>query len=373
MSEKPILLWDAGPGEARAGLVEAGQIAEFRIIRRRHPEKALYQAGEFYTARVVERTSHRTALVSLGLQQAVLDPAPADCTTGKLVCVIMTRPAIPEPGRWKPTKVRLAPDPKPLQTEPGWHFSAEPWALYLQSLAPQVGTIICADASMAVDVERTLGSASPPVRVDRRAVDEADFEALIETATTGQLVLDEGVQLSIERTRAMTVIDVDGFGDPMMLNSIAARHIARVLRRFDIGGPVAIDFIAMAGRNDRLALADAFDAAATNLGQHERTAINGFGLMQLIRPRTRPSVPEILCATTPTRLSTESRAIALLRAAARAAGIGPRRLVAPPAIIDLIRQWPWEIAALRHACGAEILLVPDSGATGYGHVHVAQS
>ena len=357
----------------RSGLVESGELTEFRIIRPRHPEKALYQAGEAYIARVIERTGPRTALVSLGLEQAILDPAPADCKAGRLVSVTMSRSAIPEPGRWKPAKVKLAAEPAATQAEPCWHFSNEPWALFLHRLSPHISAIVCADASMAVDVAREMGSAAPPVHVDSRRIDDADFDTLIETATTGQVTLEQGVQLSIERTRAMTMIDVDGFGDPAALNMIAARHIPALLRMFDIGGPVAIDFIATANRNDRIAIADAFDETATGLGQHERTAVNGFGLMQVVRPRTGPSIPELLCATTPGRLSTESRAIALLRAAGRSQGIGPRRLVAPPAIIDLIRQWPWETAALRHALGAEIELVSDTSAIGYGHVHVAQS
>jgi hypothetical protein len=79
-----------------------------------------------------------------------------------------------------------------------------------------------------------------------------------------------------------------------------------------------------------------------------------------------------LCGTTQGRLSLESRAIALLRAAGRSIGHGKRQLVAPPAIIDLIKQWPEEAGALRHSIGVEIELVSDSSAIGYGHVHVSQ-
>ena len=372
MSEKPVLLWDAGPGEIRTGLVEGGKLCEFRIIRPRHPEKALYQAGENYTARIIER-SGRTALVSLGVQQALLDPAPAGYNAGQLVSVVMTRNSIAEPGRWKQAKVRLASDPTPQHKEPAWHFSGEPWELFLRKVAPTVSTILCAEPMAASAVQCKLGNLALLVRVDRNAIAEADFDSLIETAVSGQVALPSGVQLSVERTRAMTVIDVDGYGNAAPLNRAAASHIAHLLRLLDIGGPIAIDFIAMEDRGERLAVANAFDAAAVSLGHHERTAINGFGLMQIIRPRHTPSVPEILCTTTPGRLSLESRAIALLRDAQRSQGIGPRHLIAPPAIIELIRQSPWETLALSHICGAEIVLVPDPAAIGYGHVHVAQS
>jgi hypothetical protein len=369
VSEKPILLWDAGPGEIRAGLVDDGKLTEFRIIRLRRGEKALYQAGERYTARIIERTG-RTAIVDLGLEQSLLDPAPNGYNAGQLVSVIMTRSRIPEPGRWKPAKVRLTEDPAPAHTEPCWHFSAEPWELYLRATAPHVTAIICPDAVVARDVERLVAT---PVRVDPQLIADAAFDEIIDNAISGQFALDGQGALSIERTRAMTMIDVDGMGDGEALNIAAARAVPGLLRLLDIGGATAIDFVSMENRTARQNVADAFDAAATNLGQHERTAVNGFGLMQIIRPRIGPSVPEILCETTPGRLSLESRAIALFREAGRSQGFGPRRLIAPPAIIDLIRTWPEETAALCFSLGAEIELVPDSGAVGYGHVHVAQA
>ena len=110
---------------------------------------------------------------------------------------------------------------------------------------------------------------------------------------------------------------------------------------------------------------------ALALGPHERTAINGFGFCQIVRRRSGPSVPEILCGTRRAQLSDESRAIALLREAGRSVGVGPRQLVAPPAVIDFIKSWPEETTALRSSLGAEILLLPDESAKGYGHVHVA--
>ena len=101
--------------------------------------------------------------------------------------------------------------------------------------------------------------------------------------------------------------------------------------------------------------------------------MNGFGFVQIIRPRSGPSIPELLCTTTPGRLSLESRAVALLREARRSTGHGKRQLVAPPAVIDLIRQWGAELASLKKSLGTEIELVADPSAFGYGHVHVSQS
>ena len=367
---KPVLLWSAGPGEIRTGLIEDGRLAEFRLIRPRRGEAALIAAGEHYIARVIERLAGGSALVSLGGgHEAVLDRA-GSVAEGRLVAVEMTRSLIPEPGRWKRAKVRAIADSAP-STEPGWHPQGEPWESFLMRAASQVSAVICPDAGTANEVSAIIGDAVP-VEVNPADIDDADFETLIEQAVTGDFPI-EGGSLSIERTRAMSMIDADGTGDALALNWAAAREIPRLLRLLDIGGPVGIDFVSMRGRAERLEIDTALAEACAVLGTHERTAINGFGFAQIIRPRTGPSVPEMLCGTTQGRLSLESRAIALLREAGRSQGTGPRRLVAPPEIIGLIRAWPEEIAALQSSLGVQIELVPDPTATGYGHVHVTQS
>ena len=233
-----------------------------------------------------------------------------------------------------------------------------------------VSAIICPDAATANEVETVVGPAVP-TSVNPGAIEDADFDTLLEQAVSGEFAIAGGA-LFVERTRAMTIIDVDGTADAVALNRAAASSIPNILRLLDIGGPVGIDFVSMRSRADRLEIDAALADASTQLGQHERTAINGFGFAQIIRPRSGPSVPEILCGTTPGRLSLESRAIALLRAVGRSQGTGPRRLFAQPAIIDLIRTWPEETRALEFSLGAPLELVSDPGATGYGHVHVTQ-
>jgi ribonuclease G len=362
------LIWDAGPGEVRLGLAENGQIMEFRIIRLRR-DKALLQAGEVYTLRITSHLGGRQALATMSLGEDGL-VAPCDAPEGTFLAAEMLRPPIPEPGKWKRARYRPLPDIAP-QSAPGWHFSDEPWALALHAYAPLVDDIICPDAASANEVTEILGTSSPVIKLDRQAIEDADFEKLIEQAVLGEFPLPDG-QLSIERTRAMTVIDVDGRGDPLKLNCAAAVEIPGLLRLLDIGGPIAVDFVSMKTRADRLAVDAALENACAVLGPHERTAINGFGLCQIIRPRQCLSIPEWLCGTGIRQLSLESRAIALLRAAGRSEGVGKRQLVARAEIIDLIRQWPEETGALRSSLGVEIELVGDATAPGYGHVHVSQ-
>jgi ribonuclease G len=365
------LIWDAGPGEVRAGLIEGDQLAEFRIVRPRRGGQPLLQAGEQYTARIVTRVGGNQALVSLGHGvEAVLQPAPAMAEGARLV-VEMVRSPIPERGRLKRAKVRPVPDTAP-RAETGWHFSSEPAALFLRRMASQVSAILCSNAGAANAVEQILGASAPSVWIDPAAIADADFDALVEQAITGEFPIPDGL-MSIEHTRAMTVIDVDGTAKASELNRAAAHEIPRLLRLFDIGGPIGIDFVSLASRAERLELDAALADAAVNLGPHERTATNGFGFCQLIRPRGGASIPEILCGTTPGRMSRETSAISLLRAAGQSHGNGPRQLLARPAIIDLIRQWPDEVSALQSSLGVAIELVSDPSISGYGHVHVAQS
>jgi ribonuclease G len=363
------LLWDAGPGEIRAALVEDGKLIEFRIIRQRR-QQALYAAGEHYTARIVSNLGGGKALVTLGGEtEALLENAPK-LPEGALLAVQMTREPVPEPGRWKRAIVKPVADLAP-QREPSWHFSDEPWVLFLRRIAKQVDQIVCGDPIMASDIRTDCPEIDNPLSVDAPQIEESDFDGLIEAAVSGEFPI-EGGMLSIERTRAMTMIDIDGSGDPLALNLAAAREIPRLLRLLDIGGQVGIDFLSLPDRKARLTVDAALEDACQILGPHERTAINGFGFAQIVRPRAGPSIPELLCGITPGRLSLESRAVALLRAAGRSVGHGKRQLVASPAIIELIKSWPEETGALRHYLGVEIELVPDPAATGYGHVHVSQ-
>lgn len=320
------LLWDAGPGEIRTGLIEDGRLTEFRIIRARQQ----WRAGDRREARIVSRLDANKALVMLdGEEQALLEHAPK-LPDGARLAVAIVRPPLPEPGRWKRALVRPATDDAPPQDE----------------------------------------KPSIPIVTDPDSIEAAGFDELTEAAVNGEFPI-EGGMLSIERTRAMTVIDIDGSGDPRALNLAATREIPRLLRLLDIGGQVGIDFLGLPDRKARLAVDAALAEACARLGPHERTAINGFGFAQIVRPRTRPSIPEILCGVTPGRLSIESRALALLRAASRSVGHGKRQIMALPAIIDLIGQWQDELDELRKSLGVEIELVPDSIASGYGHVHVS--
>src|SRR5690349_18119441 len=110
----------------------------------------------------------------------------------------------------------------------------------------------------------------------------------------------------------MTMIDVDGWLVPVKLAQMGAWAAARAIRRLDIGGPVGIDFPSLKGREQRKAVDQILaDYLPTPF---EKTAINGFGFVQLVRPRIRASLVELAADRAP------FEARALIRRAGREVG-----------------------------------------------------
>jgi 2-methylisocitrate lyase-like PEP mutase family enzyme len=97
--------------------------------------------------------------------------------------------------------------------------------------------------------------------------------------------------------------------------------------------------------------------------------------MQVVRARPRPSVLDHLFDTRVAALSDETQAYWLLRAVAQSSGFGARTVTARSDVAALLESQNWAIwrAQAVRAAGADMLVVADEKATGYGHVHVAQS
>jgi Ribonuclease G/E len=135
----------------------------------------------------------------------------------------------------------------------------------------------------------------------------------------------------------MTLFDVDGDGDPAALALTAAGATARAIQRMGIGGSIGVDFPTLANKAERNAVAEALDAALPQ--PFERTAVNGYGFLQIIRPRRRASLPELLAANP---VGAEARA--LLRRIERT----------PPPGVTVERVRPALLAALKPEWIAEL-------------------
>jgi hypothetical protein len=295
---------ERGIGETRAALVDAGKIVEARIEL-----DGVAPAGSIIAARL-KQVSGPTIAVADGTEYLLPKGAPG-ATEGAAINIQVTRSAIPGSEPWKRPLARV--------TDEGINE------------APIIHG-------------RSLGLPAP-----RDELGELGWNELVDEARTG-LVAFAGGELRISVTPAMTLIDVDGFLPPEELAVRGAAEAARSIRRLDIGGSVGVDLPTVGGKAVRQAAAEAIDA---NLPQpFERTAVNGFGFVQIVRPRLRASLPELSAA----RAAFEARAL-LRRAAFEPAG--PKRLVAHPGVIAVLETRPEWVEQLARQLGGAVGLRAD--------------
>ena len=250
-------LYEAGIGENRAALVSRGNIWKARI----ELEGSGPRAGTVVGARLVDRGTGKVALDSGG--EALCDPLPKGITQGAGLKVKIVREPIPEPGRAKlpkavPSDAPVAPGPTLLER------------------------IIAGELPV-----RVLGAHEPDL------LEQAGWSEVLDEAITGEIVFPGGA-LRLSPTPAMTLFDVDGSAPLEPLAVAAAHAVARAIERLGIAGSIGIDFPTLASKSARQAVAEAIDAALPQ--PFERTTVNGFGFLQIVRRRTRPSLPELLRA-----------------------------------------------------------------------------
>jgi hypothetical protein len=297
---------DAGIGETRAALVDQGRIVAARLV----PDTGL-RAGAIVGARLAGRAGARGELALDAGGAALLQPVPPGLSEGARLAVEIVRESIPEQGRWKlPVARRSEEAPRPAP-----------------SLADELAPV------------RQLGPH------DADLLEEAGWSELIDQAATG-LVPFPGGLLRIDLTAAMTVIDVDGELPPAELARAGAAAAGAAIQRLDIGGSIGIDLPTVPDRAARIAAAEALDAALAP--PFERTAVNGFGFLQIVRRRVRPSLPEQVRGD-PVRAA----ALALLRRIGREPARGAATLVAAPAVVTLLESKPdWMAQLARRRGGA---------------------
>lgn len=321
-------LYEDGIGERRAALVEDGEIVEARIERDNEGPRV----GAVLTARLVE--AGKGALVALdapGDPMATLATAPPATALGAKLTVEITRMALRERGRDKPVRARLA--------APG----------AAQGDGPDLRARIA-----ATGVPVALVTPTDPDRLEA-----AGWSELIDHVRTGHWPFVGGA-LWVDATPAMLMIDIDGDGDALALARAGAEAAIAVIRCCDIGGPIGIDFPSLPGRAERLALGELVDARLPQ--PFERTAINGFGFLQIVRRRERPSLVEQVRYD-----AVATDAALLLRQAERARGTAALQLTARPAVADHIGAHPDWIAMLQKRTGRAVAIAADARVKGAGH------
>jgi hypothetical protein len=306
---------ERGIGETRAILIEGDRIVEARI----EPDGAL-TAGTVIDARLVHRIPARNqGVVQWPEGEALIAPLPPGVPQGAMCRIEITRPATPEPGKPKRARARpAAPDAVP-------------------GPAPALA-------------DRLPGARVPP-RFGPDPFEQAGWSEVLEEAETGIIAFPGGA-LSIHPTPAMTLIDVDGELAATDLGIAAAHAAGRAIRRLDLAGSIGIDLPTVEDKAARIAMAEALDR--TLPPPFERTAVNGFGFVQIVRRRERLSLLE-LRAIDPAAWA----ARALIRRAERSIGHGERLIAAHPDVTAAIAAHPGWIDRLAARLGAPVVLQPD--------------
>lgn len=290
-------LYEAGIGENRALRLENGELVQVRVER----AGGRARPGAVVEAKFTRQwVAGKSGIVTLpDGQEALLQPLPKGLTEGSMVRVEIVRAAISERGgQAKRAKARPAEEDSALRDGP--------------------------------DLLAELAASGLPVRHihphEEDVLARHGWHEAMEQAETGRIDF-EGGSLLVSLTPAMALIDVDGPQAPFELAKRAAQEVALALVRFDLRGNIGVDFPTLQAKAERSAVTAIFDDHMT--ANCERTAINGFGFLQIVSRKQRPSVLEILQADRAT-----NAALGLLRQAERDRGAGPMRLAVHPAVAN---------------------------------------
>lgn len=234
-------LIERGIGETRALLVERGEAIAARL-----DWPGALAAGEVGDAVLCARAAgsrRGTARFASG-EEVLVDSLAADAAEGASLRLVITREAVGERGRFKRAQARPTTDaPRPASSPQGRVVHRFPAGLWEEAFA---------------------------------------------LAWNGELTFAGGA-LTITPTPAMTLIDVDGALPARQLALAAAGPCAHAVRLLGLGGSIGIDFPTLAEKADRKALDAALGEALADW-PHERTAINGFGFVQLVARLERASL-----------------------------------------------------------------------------------
>ena len=297
---------EEGIGEQRAIRLDGERISASRV---EWPGELT--AGIVEDAVLMSRTAgstRGTARFASG-EEALVDKLPPSASEGATIRLAITRPALGERGRRKLARARPTDAP------------------------PRTPTL----------AER-LREEGHEARVVRE-FPIGDGGELLAEAFAGEVTFTGGT-LQFSPTPAMLLVDVDGTLAPRALALAAVEPLAAALQRFDAGGSIGIDFPTLATKADRQAV-DAKLATALADWPHERTAMNGFGFVQIVARLERPS---LLHRATFQRAGLAARK--LLRQAERLEGAGAILLSGHPALeAQLKPEW---LAELARRTGREV-------------------
>ena len=220
-------------------------------------------------------------------------------------------------GRWRDIDeaARKLPAPALLYSEP--HMAVR---IIREELTDEHRSVLIDDPELFVIVRDYVSQFNPEL-TERVELYDLGSEALplferhhvheqLHKALDRKVWLPSGGSLIIERTEALTVVDVNtgknvgssSIEETVFENNLeAAEEIARQFRLRDIGGIIVIDFVDMEVKSNRTAVLAAFKAALA----HDKTPtqvyeISELGLVEMKRKRVGEGLVEALSETCPT-------------------------------------------------------------------------
>ena len=300
----PEWLVEEGIGETRAILLEGDTVLAAKC---RWPGEL--HAGEAIAAKLTTKRGARGTAVTADGREVLVDKLPRDASEGSSLDLVVTRAAMTERGRYK-----------------------------LPAARPAAQAHICNDVfTTARRVHRFPAGA---------------WEEVWHAASSGEIAFAGG-SLLFAVTPAMTLIDIDGDLDQRALALGAVRPLADALRQFDLGGSIGIDFPTLEAKTDRKAVDTALDEALAEW-PHERTAMNGFGFVQLV---ARLQGPSLLHRFATSRVGMAARMA--LRRAEMVEGAGVTLITVHPALKAKLKpEW---LAETERRTGRPLRIVTDPG------------
>lgn len=309
-------LVEHGIGEDRAVLCDHGRILESRVYRR-----GMLGPGHVSDARLVSRAkgSKRGTVQFASGEEALVSGLAVSASEGSTIRCKIVRSQVPEKNRRK--------------------------------LACAVPT---GDAPTAADTlfDQLTAQGLEPKLV--RRFPDCDWDELWLEAWNGAVSFDGG-ELIFADTPAMMLIDIDGGSnggpDARLLALSAVTPIAESIGRFDLSGSIGIDFPTLQAKTDRKAVDQAIGAALDHW-PHERTAMNGFGFVQIAARFERPSLIQHI-----QHARAASAACLLLRKAEHVSEPGALQINCHPAVAGKLQD-AW-LAELSRRTGREVRTAVD--------------
>ena len=300
----PEWLVEEGVGELRALLLDGDKVLAAKCRWPGH-----VHAGQKITAKLTRKRGLRGTAETVDGREVLVDRLPSDASEGSTLELLVTRAAMTERGRYKLPAARPA------------------------HLVPHEEDVFA--------IARRV-----------RRFPAGTWEHVWHAASLGEISFDGG-SLTIAVTPAMTLVDIDGDLDPRSLALAAVEPLATALRRFDLGGSIGIDFPTLQTKSDRKAVDTALDQALDDW-PHERTAMNGFGFVQIV---ARLEGPSLLHRFATSRVGMAARMA--LRRAEMVEGAGVTLLTVHPALkAKLKAEW---LAEIERRTGRPLRIETDPG------------